>query len=109
MFVKFYCPFAEECHSFLPKNNVLTLVLGKKIGYDLLTQGIQCIKDIPSTLKLTANQKIQMASILADSPHIDRESIRAFLGELKCPLAYFDFETINQPDVPWLISSLLNA
>ena len=93
------CPFAEECHSFLPKNNVLTLVRGKKTGYGLLTQGIQCIKDIPDTTKLTANQKIQRASILNDSPHIDRESIRAFLGELKYPLAYFDFETIN-PVIP---------
>jgi len=93
------CPLFDDCHSSLPDHNVLTLYRGKQTGYSLLSQGIQCIKDIPASSKLSANQKIQKECILANAPYIDREALQAFLGCLEYPISYFDFETIN-PAVP---------
>lgn len=93
------CPLFEDCHSFLPEHNVLTLYYGKQAGYALLSNGVQCIKDIPDGFKLTPNQKIQVDCVLANTPHVDRERLRDFLGNLSYPIAYFDFETIN-PAIP---------
>jgi len=75
------------------------LYFGKQAGYALLSKGVQCIKDIPDGCKLTAIQKIQKECVLANTTHIDREAVQAFLGNLEYPIAYFDFETIS-PAIP---------
>ncbi len=93
------CALLDQCQSFLPDHHVLTLTYGKKAGYTLLSQGVLCIKDIPTGLKLTANQKIQKECVLTNAAHVDGDAIRGFLANLKYPIAYFDFETIN-PAIP---------
>lgn len=93
------CPLFDDCHSSLPDHNVLTLYYGKQAGYALLSQGVECIEDIPDGFKLTGSQKIQKECVLTNTPYIDRGAVRAFLGNLRYPIAYFDFETIN-PAVP---------
>jgi hypothetical protein len=93
------CALIDDCQSSLPDHNVLTLYYGKQAGYSLLSQGIQCIRDIPVGSKLTANQKIQKECVLTNAPHINREELQAFLGNLIYPIAYFDFETIS-PAIP---------
>ncbi len=93
------CPLIEDCQLSLPDHHVLTLYYGKQAGYALLSQGVQCIKDIPDGFKLTAIQRIQRECVLTDEPHIDGEALQVFLGNLRYPIAYFDFETIN-PAIP---------
>jgi len=93
------CPLSDDCHSSLPDHNVISLYRGKQAGYSLLSQGVQCIKDIPAGSKLSANQNIQKECILTNAPYIDREALQTFLGSLKYPISYFDFETIN-PGIP---------
>jgi hypothetical protein len=93
------CPLLDGCYSFLPEHHVLTLYYGKQTGFALLSSGVQHIKDIPPEFRLTPNQKIQRECILGNAPHIDKKAVQAFLGNLRYPIAYFDFETIN-PAIP---------
>lgn len=93
------CPLIDDCQSSLPDHHVLTLYYGKQAGYALLSQQVQCIKDIPAGFKLTASQRIQRECVLTNEPHIDGKAVQAFLGSLEYPIAYFDFETIN-PAIP---------
>jgi hypothetical protein len=93
------CSLLDDCQSFLPEQNVLTLYYRKQTGYELLSNGVQCIKDISPQFRLTPNQNVQRECVLTDAPHIDREAVHAFLDNLMYPIAYFDFETIN-PAIP---------
>lgn len=93
------CLLTDDCHSVLPDHNVLTLYYGKQAGYALLAQGVQSIKDIADSFKLTASQRIQRECLLTNEPHIDEEAVQAFLDTLAYPITYFDFETIN-PAIP---------
>lgn len=93
------CDLQDACWSFLPKNNVFDLTrIGKK-GFDLLDQGIQEIKDIPPGFKLTDKQSIQKDAVSNNVKHVDSAAIKAFLGTLKYPIHYFDFETFS-PAIP---------
>jgi hypothetical protein len=93
------CPLLEGCYSFLPEHHVLTLYYGKQTGFALLSNGVQDLKDIPPEFGLTPNQKIQRECVLVNAAHIDKKAVQAFLGNLRYPIAYFDFETIN-PAIP---------
>ncbi len=93
------CPLKDDCWSFLPDHNVFELNrLGKK-GFDLLSEGIQSIKDIPPGYKLSDKQNIQKDAVINGAKHVDKAAIKSFLGTLKYPIHYFDFETIN-PAIP---------
>ena len=50
-------------------------------------------------MKLNNKQKIQRRLALDGGVHIDKDSIKSFLGSLNYPIYYLDFETIN-PAVP---------
>ena len=89
------CPLHERCWSFLPEASVFTLYRGGKKSFTLLNQGIQHLEKIPADFKLTDNQSIQRAALLAGKPHIDRPALAAFLGQLEYPVSFLDFETIG--------------
>ena len=54
---------------------------------------------IPATFALNAIQAKHAQAIRTGEPVIDREAIRASLGELEFPLYFLDYETFN-PAVP---------
>ena len=87
------CVLQEECWAYLPENHVMTLYYGKKLGEDLLNNGIKDICDIPSDVALNPKQQIQKDCVILGQPHIDRDAIRKFLDNLKYPLYFMDFET----------------
>jgi hypothetical protein len=91
----YVCPLHDRCWSFLPEANVFTLYNDRSRKYKLLAQGIHHLKDIPADVKLTDNQSIQRATLLAGQPHIDCPAIAAFLRQLKYPVSYLDFETFD--------------
>jgi len=93
------CSIKYSCWDSLPEENVFNLYLGGKKSYELYDKGIIKIKDIPECFKLNPRQKIQRECAINSSCKIDKDKIKRFLNELKYPLYYLDFETIN-PALP---------
>jgi hypothetical protein len=93
------CPLKKECWSFLPEGNVFELHRGGKKSHKLFDDGIVLIKDIPQGVDLTPKQGLQHQCACTGKPHICKESISKFIGKLKYPLYYLDFETFG-PAVP---------
>ena len=87
------CLLQEECWKYLPEHHVMTLYSGKKLGEDLMAQGILDISNIPEDIKLNDKQQIQKDCVICGQPHIDTAEIKSFLKGLKYPLYFMDFET----------------
>jgi len=88
------CPLIEQCWSFLPEHNVTEFYrLGKK-SFEFIKQGVLCIKDAEN-VRLSEIQIIQKTTVLEDRPHMKKDNIKAFLGNLSYPIHFFDFETIQ--------------
>ena len=87
------CLLQEECWKHLPEHHVMTLYSGKKLGEDLMAQGVLDISNIPEDIKLNDKQQIQKDCVICDQPHIDTAEIKSFLKGLKYPLYFMDFET----------------
>jgi len=87
------CLLQGECWKHLPEHHVMTLYSGKKLGEDLMAQGILDICNIPENTKLNDKQQIQKECVVCRQPHIDTDEIKSFLKSLKYPLYFMDFET----------------
>jgi hypothetical protein len=87
------CLLQEVCWKHLPEHHVMTLYSGKKLGEDLMGQGIFDISNIPEDIKLSDKQRIQKDCVICGQPHIDTDEIKSFLKGLKYPLYFMDFET----------------
>jgi hypothetical protein len=57
--------------------------------------GILHIADIPEGTYLTPKQELQVLATKQEKPIINRDAIRAFLGELTFPLYFLDYETFS--------------
>jgi len=93
------CPLQPACWDFLPESNVFNLYRGGRKSLELFESGVLAIKNIPDCFKLTDKQQIQKECEVNGEPYIGKEGIRHFLGTLKYPLYYLDFETFS-PVVP---------
>jgi predicted transcriptional regulator len=91
------CPMPDECWGFLPKNSVFSLYYGGKKCLELYNSGILAIKDLPSYVKLTACQQIQLKCEITKKIHVNKDEIKKFLSGKKYPLYFLDFETYSLP------------
>ena len=89
------CPLQQECWGFLPESNVFELYRGGGKSFELLESGVLAIRDIPGYFKLSGKQQIQRVCAISSEPYIDKREIRHFLGTLRYPLYYLDFETFS--------------
>ena len=87
------CLLQRDCWKHLPEHHVMTLYSGKKLGEDLMSQGILDISNIPEDTKLNDKQQIQKDCVICGQPHIETDEINSFLKGLKYPLYFMDFET----------------
>jgi hypothetical protein len=86
----------DEFYSGLPKENIFELYyFYTRDCVELYKEGIVKIKDVPENVKLSDKQKIQRRLAHEGGRHIDRIAIKNFLGNLKYPLYYLDFETLS--------------
>ena len=86
----------DEFMDSLPDGNIFQfrfMLTRKKI--ELYKEGIIKMGDVPNSFKLNDKQKIQKILVSKSEKHIDRTQIKNFLNNLKYPLYYLDFETIN--------------
>ena len=71
--------------------------LSKK--YELYSDGIIRLEDVPEDFPLNKNNKLQLEVYKSNKPLIDKKAIKAFVSDLNYPLYFMDFETF-QPAVP---------
>jgi hypothetical protein len=93
------CPLKSLCWDFLPEENVTQLTWGGARVRELLEAGIFALRDIPGDFPLNHRQKIQVRAARSGEVHLDRERVTAFLRQLRYPLSFLDFETMN-PAIP---------
>ncbi|MFH1972347.1 MAG: DUF2779 domain-containing protein [archaeon] len=82
------CNLINECWAFLPEDSVMELYNSRK-KFELLDSGVLLMKDIPKTFELNDKQEIQVKGKV----HVDKKKISNWLGGLKEPIYYMDFET----------------
>jgi hypothetical protein len=100
-FHPYHCDFKGTCWKHIPEYSVFDIFkLDKKKKFNLYNQGIVTLDqiDLDSTT-LNSNQKLQVKSEVEGKPHINKDEIKKFLNNLKYPLYFLDFETIN-PAIP---------
>ena len=94
------CSIKKECWGDIPEDNVFDFYrMLKRKCFDLYHAGIVCLRDVPEDIKLNEKQQIQRRLAFDGGTHIDKPSIKNFLGNLEYPIYYLDFETIN-PAIP---------
>jgi hypothetical protein len=84
-----------------PASDIPTLYGGGRRILGLLEDGVFRIRDIPKSVVLTEKQSVQRAAHTSGRTHVDRKKIATFLGGLRYPLHFLDFETIY-PAIPVL-------
>lgn len=98
----YQCAFWNYCSRGLPHPNVFDLYrlpFKKKVEYHRL--GKDSFESLLYDPGMTNDKRLrQIEHALADLPdYVDAESIREFLGQLRYPLHFLDFETM-QPAIP---------
>jgi hypothetical protein len=94
------CAIKGECWEEVPENNIFEFYrMRKKQCFELYDSGIKKLNEVPDSVKLNDKQKIQRLMAENGGIHKDKKQIKHFLDNLKYPLYYLDFETIN-PAIP---------
>ncbi|MBT7567826.1 DUF2779 domain-containing protein [archaeon] len=94
------CSLKSECWEGVPEGSVFEFYrMLKRKCFDLYHGGVVCLNDVPENVKLNDKQAIQRRLAFDGGKHIDKQAIQSFLGNLKYPIYYLDFETIN-PAIP---------
>lgn len=90
----------DEFMGSLPNDSIFEFYRMKKIGkVELYKDGCKLMKDVPEDVKLSGKQQIQRRLANDGGKHVDKIGIKNFLKNLKYPIYYLDFETIN-PALP---------
>jgi hypothetical protein len=93
------CPLIDDCWH-LPEHNVTELHnirLVKALEY--MDRGIVSLDDVPPELDIKPQHRIQVEASRTGKIHFNKEGVNAFLSQLKYPLYFLDFESIN-PAIP---------
>ena len=95
-FSPYECSLKDYCWQFIPpKDNVFVFNRGRSLGFEFIERGILELKDVDNEEDLNDKQRIQLKSHLNNDIHINKDAIADFLGKLKFPLYFLDFETIK--------------
>ncbi|MFA5961957.1 MAG: DUF2779 domain-containing protein [Parcubacteria group bacterium] len=89
-----HCTTAWYSNSDLPEYPVHAIlrINGKKLA-ELVDSHIFNIHDVPDDFPLSDNQKRQVETAKSGKEYIDKKSIAEFLGTMKYPLSFLDYET----------------
>jgi hypothetical protein len=94
------CDFKGHCWQHIPEDSVFTLKQRGISQFDLYRQGIIRLDQIPLDV-LNAVQRMQVEFFLEKKEFVNRESVQEFLGSLRYPLYFLDFETFRSPIPPF--------
>jgi hypothetical protein len=94
------CALKKECWRNIPDGSVFEFYgMLKRKSFELYNSGIIKLKEVPDSIKLNDKQKIQKLVAEKNELHKEKTKIQYFLDNLKYPIYYLDFETIN-PAIP---------
>jgi len=94
------CGFFNYCREHIPDDSIFDFsAMHLKKKYELYSDGIIKLDDIPDDYSLNKNNGIQLEVYKSGEPLIDKDAIENFLSNLNYPLFFMDFETF-QPAVP---------
>ncbi|MBN8702695.1 MAG: DUF2779 domain-containing protein [Bacteroidetes bacterium] len=100
-FSPYDCDFKGHCWSNLPKESVFELSgVSKKDQLDLYNQGIVKITDIKDSSVFKKSTQTQIDSAISNNPTVDKDGLNQFIGQVKYPIYFLDFETF-MPAVPY--------
>jgi hypothetical protein len=98
------CDFYDHCTKDMVRPSIFDLYYVSKVGYEHFNNGIKTFEDVRNhsllgTLGGSAYKKIrelQVNSHLDNLPiHVEKMNLQKFLGDLKFPLYFFDFEAYD--------------
>jgi hypothetical protein len=90
----YVCDFREHCWRHVPDPSIFSL-RGKGIDkWGLYRKGIVDLGDVPLD-EMNATQRMQVEYFLGRMEHADSGRILEFLGHLRYPLCFLDFETFG--------------
>jgi hypothetical protein len=94
------CEFYDYCHPEMASDDVRN-VLGWRAAERLVAEGITSVHDVPSAVvsTLSAAQRTKLNAVKSGEIWFDREAWRGSAGELRWPICFMDFETVN-PALP---------
>ena len=95
-----YREIFSKLHPDIPEYSIYDLASNKGAGTDKLIGGLEddgvaMIVDIPASTKLQKHQQDQVRVTKLDEVIVDKEAIRAFLGDIAFPVYFLDYESIN--------------
>lgn len=90
------CDFSGHCWSHIPDPSVFDLhgMWGSK-KFGMYYDGIIRYEDIPDDYNLNTTQRLQVEALSSDKVTINKDVISEFLGTIKYPISFFDFETFQ--------------
>jgi len=95
----FTCEFFDHCNPPIHEDHILRLPrIHASTVAKLVALGVQCVHDIPENYPLSGRLRRACASVQTGKPWYSPE-IADELSELKYPLHFADFETVN-PAIP---------
>ncbi|MFX0145879.1 MAG: DUF2779 domain-containing protein [Candidatus Hodarchaeota archaeon] len=94
------CDFMGYCWRHIPDGSVFTVARMKKAHkFGLYHDGIVRIEDIPEDFPLNITSRVHVEGQKYGRSIIDEVALQDFIGSLKYPLYFLDFETFN-PAIP---------
>lgn len=101
------CPYKSICFKDVPNENASFNYLNFRTfkdkednsydKYDLINNGYLKFNDVPKDFLINENHLIQRDCYDNNKVYVDKEKIKAFLGDLKYPIYHLDFETFPCP------------
>lgn len=93
------CPTFSLFHPHIPRGGTvydLTSIQHVHLG-EVLDRGVLSLEDWPDDVPLSRRQRLQVETHRSREPWVDRARLRTFLGRLRFPLAFLDYESCQAP------------
>lgn len=91
-----HCDVFDIFNADVPEHSIYSLPnLSEKKRLELLEMGILDLRDLPDDYNLSPVQRAVVEAVRSGSPVVDTDTISAFIGALKFPLYFFDYETYS--------------
>jgi hypothetical protein len=95
------CDFKGHCWAHVPHPSVFNVHYLGKGAFKLYDQGVLRIEDIPDDYPLQKRSRFHVEAHKSGQTIVKPEALREFLGRLKYPLHFLDFETFSTAIPPF--------
>lgn len=96
----FDCDFMGYCWNDIPeKDSIFSIGSMRGKEWELYSQGITELKDIPDDFPLGEKQRLHLDLMNSEAGFLAKDYVNDYLNEFEFPLFFFDFETI-MPKIP---------